>query len=114
MGPYLVIEWIPPDRLENITFMTNGGCATISKAEWKEGPYIKWNSIMNTLEKCGKQTVTLKELLKSNENSDNRWFHAIVSHFRIYKIASNLVQCYGLTKIHSQKNHMLVLRLMDL
>ncbi|CAG8597822.1 5035_t:CDS:2 [Dentiscutata erythropus] len=54
-----------------------------------------------TLERYGEQIVILKELLKSNEN--------IVSNFRIDKIASNFVQCYGLARNPFTKNYMLVL-----
>ncbi|CAG8710800.1 2021_t:CDS:2, partial [Scutellospora calospora] len=66
----------------------------------------------NTLERFGKQEVILKELLNSNTN-DNWWFQEVVSHFKIDKIASNIVQCYGLTKHPLTMNYMLVLRVMD-
>jgi hypothetical protein len=42
-----VIEWIPYDRLRNITFLAHGGFSTVYKAIWLDGYIKKWNSERN-------------------------------------------------------------------
>src|ERR1044072_8084263 len=40
--PNIIIEWIPYDNLQNIKFLTKGGCSEIYTAVWINGPYDEW------------------------------------------------------------------------
>src|SRR6266542_3283627 len=42
--PDYIIEWIPYNNLQNIKYLTKGGCSEIYSASWIDGAYSKWNS----------------------------------------------------------------------
>jgi len=42
LEPEKVIEWIPHDNLQNIKYLTEGGCSEIYTAEWINGCYFEW------------------------------------------------------------------------
>src|ERR1051325_10318924 len=42
--PDKIIEWIPYNNLQDIKYLTKGGCSEIYSAEWIDGPYNKWDS----------------------------------------------------------------------
>ena len=35
--PYKIIEWIPYNNLQNIKYLTKGGCSEIYTADWIDG-----------------------------------------------------------------------------
>ncbi|CAG8535514.1 3232_t:CDS:10 [Gigaspora rosea] len=115
IGPDLVIEFIPFERLRNIEPRTEGFYADIFNAVWIDGPFDTWNEKEKELERIANYNVVLKKL-KKLKNSDQpviRWFNEIMSHFKYDIIASNIVRCYGLTK-HSETGELiLVLNFMD-
>ncbi|CAG8561344.1 13463_t:CDS:2, partial [Dentiscutata heterogama] len=107
---YQIIEWIPYENLEGVEYFTQGGCATIYKAIWKDGCYDTWDYKTKKLVRFGKQLVILKMLKSSDQN--NSWFNEALNHFTIDRIAQYLVPCHGLTKDPETGNFMLVLRYM--
>src|SRR5947209_14686260 len=42
--PDKIIEWIPYNQLQNIKYLTKGGCSEIYTATWIGGPYNEWVS----------------------------------------------------------------------
>src|SRR3954452_12156559 len=42
--PEKVVEWIPYNNLQNIKYLTEGGCSKIYTADWINGSYDEWNS----------------------------------------------------------------------
>src|SRR5688572_23891098 len=42
--PNVVIEWIPYNNLQNIKYLTKGGCSEIYTAHWIGGRYDEWDS----------------------------------------------------------------------
>src|ERR1043166_3935846 len=42
--PDKIIEWIPYNNLQNIEYLTKGGCSEIYTATWVGGPYEEWDS----------------------------------------------------------------------
>ena len=42
--PKKVIEWIPYNKLQDIKYLTEGGCSKIYTAGWINGRYFEWNS----------------------------------------------------------------------
>ncbi|RIA79982.1 hypothetical protein C1645_839504 [Glomus cerebriforme] len=57
-----VVEWIPYSNLQNINYLTKGGCSKIYIADWIGGSYYKWNSEEQQLERYGTHEVILKRL----------------------------------------------------
>ncbi|RHZ59700.1 hypothetical protein Glove_362g36 [Diversispora epigaea] len=108
VAPHKVIEWIEYDQIEDVKHLTEGGCATIYTAGWKDGYYVKWNSERQTLERFGRQKIVLKRLNNSSNNNVN-WFHEVTLSFTLDKTSSCLVNCYGLTKDPTTQDYMLVL-----
>ncbi|RHZ86331.1 hypothetical protein Glove_52g114 [Diversispora epigaea] len=107
-----VIEWISYDRFENIKYLTEGGCATIYTAIWKDGKYEKWNSERRILERHGGQKIVLKRLMNSNSNNV-RWFQEVTLSFTLDNTSQFLAKCYGITKDSTTQDYILVLNHYD-
>ncbi|RHZ48665.1 hypothetical protein Glove_543g35 [Diversispora epigaea] len=108
ISPNSVIEWIEYDQFENIEHLTEGGCATIYTATWKDGGYDKWNSVYRTLERFGRQKIVLKRLNNSNNNNVH-WFQEVTLSFTLDNSLQLLAVCYGLTKDPTTQDYILVL-----
>ncbi|RHZ82771.1 hypothetical protein Glove_103g139 [Diversispora epigaea] len=108
VSPRRVIEWINYDQFKNIEHLTEGGCATIYIAIWKDGCYNKWNSENQMLERFGRQKIILKRLNNSNSNNVN-WFQEVTLNFTLDNTIQSLAVCFGLTKDPSTNDYMLVL-----
>ena len=52
-SPYNIVEWIPYNNLQNIKYLTKGGCAEIYTADWIGGQYFKWDSKEQQLKRYG-------------------------------------------------------------
>src|SRR3982750_1536059 len=42
--PSKIVEWIPYNNLQNIKYLTKGGCSEIYTADWIGGEYCEWDS----------------------------------------------------------------------
>ena len=78
-----IIEWIPYDNLQNIEFLTKGGCSEIYTAVWINGPYDEWDPKEQQLRRFGTHEVILKKL-ENVENANKSWFDE-VCNFKIIK-----------------------------
>ena len=58
--PDKIIEWIPYNNLQDIKYMTKGGCSEIYSANWIDGTYNEWNSKEQRLERLATHRVILK------------------------------------------------------
>jgi hypothetical protein len=77
LTPYNVIEWIPYSNLQNIKYLTKGGCSEIYTADWIDGYYNKWDSKEKKLKRFGTHKVILKSL--QDVGSANRsWFDEVL------------------------------------
>src|SRR5256885_1025417 len=76
LEPEKVIEWIPYDKLQNIKYLTEGGCSKIYTAEWIDGGYIEWNSKERQLKRSKKYNVVLKRL-ENVENANKSWLDEV-------------------------------------
>ncbi|PKY60336.1 kinase-like protein, partial [Rhizophagus irregularis] len=110
--PNKIIEWIPYNNLQDISYLTEGGFSKIYKASWIDGYYIEWDSKKQQLKRFGNQNVVLKKL-ENIENASNSWFEEVKSHLTISNKWPLIVNCYGLTQDPSNGNFMLVLNEMD-
>ena len=75
LEPEKVIEWIPYNNLQNIKYLTEGGCSEIYTADWIGG-LIEWNSKKQQLKRFGVQKVILKRL-ENVENANQRWLEEV-------------------------------------
>ena len=76
LEPQMVIEWIPYDKLQNIKYLTEGGCSKIYTAEWIDGCYNEWDSKKQQLTRSGDGYVVLKRL-ENVENANKRWLEEV-------------------------------------
>ena len=74
--PQKVIECIPYDKLQNIKYLTEGGCSKIYTADWTGGGYDEWDSKKQQLIRFGSQRVVLKRL-ENVENANKRWLEEV-------------------------------------
>src|SRR5437763_3907325 len=76
LNPQKVIEWIPYDKLQNIKYLTEGGCSKIYTAKWTGGCYNDWNPKKQQLIRSVDGNVVLKRL-ENVENANERWLEEV-------------------------------------
>jgi hypothetical protein len=74
--PNRIVEWIPYNKLQNIEYLTKGGCSEIYTAYWIDGRYEKWDSKEKKLRRIGEQYVILKKL-ENVESANRSWFEEV-------------------------------------
>src|ERR1051325_2259507 len=72
LEPNGIAEWIPYNNLQNIKYLTEGGCSKIYTASWINGHYYEWDSEGRQLTRFGGQIVILKRL-ENVENANKSW-----------------------------------------
>ncbi|GBC06866.1 hypothetical protein RclHR1_07100002 [Rhizophagus clarus] len=107
-APDRIVEWIPYNKLQNIKYLTKGGCSEIYGAYWIDGRYYEWDSKEKQLKRCGGHNVVLKKL-ENVESANRSWFDESKFHLSISNKHADIVKCYGLTKNPLDENYMLVL-----
>jgi hypothetical protein len=65
--PPFILEWIPPDQFENVTYLTKGGFSEIHCAKWKRGPIMDWDEKNRKFVYEGTVDIVLKSLNEFNE-----------------------------------------------
>jgi hypothetical protein len=79
LAPDMIVEWIPYNNLQNIKYLTEGGCSKIYTADWINGRYYKWDSEKQLLTRQflnSSQNVVLKRL-ENVENANQRWLEEV-------------------------------------
>ena len=71
-----IVEWIPYDNLQNIEYLTKGGCSEIYIADWVDGSYDKWDPKEQKLKRFGTHKVILKKL-ENVESANQSWFEEV-------------------------------------
>jgi len=74
--PSKIIEWIPYQNLQNVKYLTKGGCSEIYLARWIDGAYDKWDSKEKQLKRWGTHVVILKKL-ENVESANRNWFDEV-------------------------------------
>ena len=73
----MIVEWIPYNNLQNIKYLTKGGCSKIYTAIWTDGgSYDGWDSKEQQLKRFGRQEVVLKRL-ENVENANQSWLEEV-------------------------------------
>ncbi|CAB4408847.1 unnamed protein product [Rhizophagus irregularis] len=89
-----IVEWIPYNNLQNINYLTKGGCSEIYTAVWTDGHYNEWDSKEKQLKRFGGQRVILKKL-ENVESANRSWFEEGKSHLSISNKYGEVVECYA-------------------
>jgi hypothetical protein len=76
LSPDGIIEWIHYNDLQNIQYLTKGGCSEIYTADWIDGPYIEWDNQEMRLFRDSTEKVILKKLEKV-ERANRSWFDEV-------------------------------------
>ena len=76
LAPNLIAEWIPYNNLQNIEYLTKGGCSEIYTAYWVGGCYYKWDPKEKQLKRFGSHKVILKRL-ENVENANQSWLKEV-------------------------------------
>ena len=75
-----IVEWIPFDRFENVTYLSKGGFGTVYKAKWLDGPIKYLNYYVEDWGRSRNQGVCLKSL--DNSTNKNEFLQeVIISHY---------------------------------
>ena len=74
--PDSTVEWIPYNNLQNIKYLTKGGCSEIYTADWIDGQYNKWDNQEQQLERTGMEKIILKKL-ENVESANRSWFDEV-------------------------------------
>jgi hypothetical protein len=76
LEPRSIIEWFPYSNLQNIKYLTKGGCSEIYTAIWIDGRYDEWDSEEKQLKRFGTHKVILKSL-QDVESANRSWFDEV-------------------------------------
>jgi hypothetical protein len=76
IDPSKIIEWIPYNNLQNIKYLTKGGCSEIYTADWIDGSYDEWDPKGQKLKRFEDQDVILKRL-ENVENANKSWLDEV-------------------------------------
>ncbi|RHZ75492.1 hypothetical protein Glove_213g160 [Diversispora epigaea] len=107
-----IIEWIPFDKLENITYLAKGGFGTVYKANWLDG-FIKFPKKKKWYRfgkqavwyRNGKQSVCLKSFNTSANKND--FLQEIKNQVKLR--GKNSIAIYGITKNPTENEYMMVM-----
>ncbi|GBC07421.1 hypothetical protein RclHR1_07450009 [Rhizophagus clarus] len=109
---YEVLEWIPYNKLLNISYYDKGGFSEIHKAIWSDGPIDSWNSNKQQWNRWNFQSgyeVILKILNDSsslNSKSLDEWKY----HYNCQKKSfSKFIQIFGITQNPYNLNYIIVM-----
>ncbi|PKY31152.1 kinase-like protein [Rhizophagus irregularis] len=94
--PDYIIEWIPYDSLQDITYLSEGGFYFKIKAIWSEGRYASWDYEQQELKRFGPQPVTIKYI--TNNTDQDQWLQEIEAHLTLSSKILPVIRSYGLTK----------------
>ncbi|RHZ76309.1 hypothetical protein Glove_199g209 [Diversispora epigaea] len=100
-----IIEWIPFDKLENITYLAKGGFGTAYKARWLDGFIYYWNYKTEDWKRFSEQNVCLKSL--DNSTNKNDFLQEIKKQLKFR--GKNAIAIYGITKNPTKNEYMMVM-----
>jgi hypothetical protein len=76
LAPNKIVEWIPYNNLQNIEYLTKGGCSEIYTADWIDGNYFEWDPKKQQLKRYRTKKVILKKL-ENVESANRSWFEEV-------------------------------------
>src|ERR1044072_5507660 len=78
LHPQKVVEWIPYNKLQNIKYLTEGGCSKIYTAEWINGGYEEWDAKEQQLKRNQSYNyIVILKVLENVENANQHWLEEV-------------------------------------
>ncbi|PKY16552.1 HCP-like protein [Rhizophagus irregularis] len=106
---YEILEWIPYNKLSNISYYDKGGFSEIHKAIWSDGPIFGWNFDKQQWNRKKDYEVILKKLNNSS-NLNNKFLDEWKYHYNCQKKSfSKFIQFFGITQDPDNSNYMIVM-----
>ncbi|GBB93950.1 hypothetical protein RclHR1_02260015 [Rhizophagus clarus] len=102
-----VLEWIPYEKFQNITFLDKGGFGSVYKATWIDGHIIIYDYLFNDWYRYGKETVVLKNLDNSKDISSG-CLREIQNNVKILELGNYVNAILGMTKNPNTQDYMIV------
>ncbi|RHZ84243.1 hypothetical protein Glove_84g11 [Diversispora epigaea] len=100
-----IIEWIPFDKLKNITYLAKGVLVAY-KARWRDGFIYYWNYEVENWSRYGEQNVCLKSL----DNSTNKFDFLQEIKNQLKFRGKNAIAIYGVTKNPTKNEYIMVMK----
>ncbi|RHZ84483.1 hypothetical protein Glove_81g67 [Diversispora epigaea] len=101
-----IIEWIPFDRFENVTYLAKGGFGTVYKANWLDGSILYWYpEETNWYRPEEAKDVCLKSF--DNSTSKDDFLQEIKNQLKFR--GKKAIAIYGITKNPSKNEYMIVM-----
>ncbi|RIA80653.1 kinase-like domain-containing protein [Glomus cerebriforme] len=109
---YEILEWIPYDKLKNISYHDKGGFSKIYKAIWLDGPINNWNFDKQQWNRWNFQTgyeVILK-VLNNSSGLNNKFLDEWKHHYNCQKKSfSKFIQIFGITQDPNNLDYIIVM-----
>ncbi|RHZ51629.1 hypothetical protein Glove_476g82 [Diversispora epigaea] len=105
-----IIEWIPYDRFENVTYLAKGGFGTVYKAKWLDGCILSWDCKVENWKRSQELDVCLKSLDCSTNKID---FLQEIKNQHKFR-GKKAVALYGITKNLTKNEYMMVMKYIKL
>ena len=83
--PNMIVEWIPYNNLQNVKYLTKGGCSEIYTANWIDEGYEEWDTKEQQLERVETEYVVLK-VLENVENALQKLFKSKLYRDQIVRL----------------------------
>ncbi|RHZ89203.1 hypothetical protein Glove_18g30 [Diversispora epigaea] len=99
-----IIEWIPFNKLKNVSYLAKGGFSKVYKAEWLDGPIYSWDYKVENWKRF-KKHVCLKSL--DDSSNINEFLQEIKNQFKFQ--GKQAIEIYGITKNPTENKYMIVL-----
>ncbi|POG66287.1 kinase-like domain-containing protein [Rhizophagus irregularis DAOM 181602=DAOM 197198] len=106
---YGILEWIPYNKLLNISYCDKGGFSEIHKAIWSDGPIFSWNYNKKQWDRQTDYEVILKTL-KNSSNLNSKFLDEWKYHYNCQKNSfSKFIQFFGITQDPNNLNYIIVM-----
>ncbi|EXX58945.1 Cdc15p [Rhizophagus irregularis DAOM 197198w] len=101
------LEWIPFEKIQNITYIAEGGFGKIYSAEWPEGHIYSWDIENQKWDRITKYSEYALKSLNNSSDMCSDFLNEIKSHLQIHLV--DIIQCFGITQDPNSKEYMMVI-----
>ncbi|POG74516.1 hypothetical protein GLOIN_2v1873476 [Rhizophagus irregularis DAOM 181602=DAOM 197198] len=79
--PYMIIEWIPYENLQNFKYLIQGGLSKIYSADWIDGHYKEWDHEESSVHRdlhSGNILYSKKKMIEEQEGNNYQVYINII------------------------------------
>ncbi|GBC02000.1 hypothetical protein RclHR1_04400023 [Rhizophagus clarus] len=104
------LQWIPFDRLKDVTYLTKGGGGTTSTATWLDGRYSRWSHDEKSWISTGETRVAIKTL----KGSQSKLSDYVAGLDEYFKCASQYhITYYGISQETTTSDYSIIMEYAD-